>query len=86
MRKFESRWMNDKGEEFVRRVQHVGGVRKEQYFLLCDDGQWFHGPINKNRSADWWAQHDNQRMWEVEKFTPIKGIKTFTDRKYVAKY
>ncbi len=79
--KLETRWISEDNNEFVRRVQYVGQDVTEQWFLKTGS-TWYHSDITTYTvNGGWSLGYERNRMFEVSKFTPVKGIRTFNKTK-----
>jgi hypothetical protein len=74
--KFEARYFKY-DMEWVHRAQYNGDRLQEQYFFrYAETAPWSNGSLYIEENRRWSINADRQLMWEVQRFTPIKGIRS----------
>jgi hypothetical protein len=74
--KLESRYFDEHNIEWVRRLEYRGEDLVEQLHFRLSGGSWSEGSVFRNTDYRWALRIDRKNNWEVQRFTPIKGIRS----------
>lgn len=80
MIKYESRYITTDCEgteyEHIRRIVHVGSrMVTHRWCKLASESKWTHTSRTTERTSEWNKSWDAANNWQVENFTPVKGVR-----------